>query len=122
MEKTYYIGDLDKNKLLEQLWNNSNNSLSNPDYTFDLNNAKKCMKNSYPDYVCGRLIKVDIYNKDQVDYSLYDKGNYDGAFLDVIKKVKKTNTIRYIPRYINLENSNYWHTNSCEQINRDFNL
>lgn len=28
MEKTYYIGDLDKDELLEQLWNNSNNYLS----------------------------------------------------------------------------------------------
>lgn len=85
MEKIYYIGNLDKDLLLEKLWEDSKLILSN--VPFDLNVAKKCMKNNYPDYVCGRAIKVNIYNEDNVDYSLYDRDNYDGAFLEVIKKI-----------------------------------
>tara|TARA_B100000035_G_scaffold128233_1_gene108990 strand:- start:225 stop:404 length:180 start_codon:yes stop_codon:yes gene_type:complete len=53
------------------------------------------MKNNYPDYVCGRPIKVDIYNEDNVNYSLYNRDNYDGAFLKVIKKIQD-NTILLI--------------------------
>ncbi len=56
---------------------------------------KKNMKNNYPDYVCGRPIKVDIYNEDNVNYSLYNRDNYDGAFLKVIKKIQD-NTILLI--------------------------
>ena len=93
MEKIFYIGDLNKDKLLKELWNNSNLILL--DVPFDLNVAKKNMKNNYPDYVCGRLIKVDIYNEDNVNYSLYDRNNYDGAFLEVISKIKKNNTTLY---------------------------
>tara|TARA_B100000035_G_C20853699_1_gene488594 strand:+ start:124 stop:555 length:432 start_codon:yes stop_codon:yes gene_type:complete len=118
MEKIYYIGDLNKDLLLQELWNNSNLILLN--VPFDLNVAKRCMKNNYPDYVCGRLIKVDIYNEDNVNYSLYDRDNYDGAFLDVINKIKKNNTTPYIQCDTSLEHSNYWDTNSYQQINKDF--
>jgi len=118
-EKTYYIGGLNKDQLLEELWNNSNNYYNRLNHSFDLNVAKKAMKNNYPDYVCGRPIKVDIYNKDNVNYSLYDRDNYDGAFLKVIKKIQD-NTTQYISRGTSLEHSNYWHTNTCEQINKDF--
>ena len=92
MEKTYYyVGDLNKDELLEELWNNSNNYYNRLNHSFDLKVAKKAMKNNYPDYVCGRPIKVDIYNEDYVDYYLYDRDNYDGAFFEVINKIKKIN-------------------------------
>tara|TARA_A100001011_G_C14064535_1_gene737578 strand:- start:22 stop:459 length:438 start_codon:yes stop_codon:yes gene_type:complete len=120
MEKIYYIGDLNKDQLLEELWKNSNNYHNKLNHSFNLTIAKKSMKNNYPDYVCGRPIKVDIYNEDNVDYSLYDRDNYDGAFLKVINKIQKNNDAPYIPRGSSFEHSNYYHTNSCEQINKDF--
>lgn len=99
MEKTYcYIGDLNKDKLLEELWNNSNNYYNRLNHSFDLKLAKKAMKNNYPDYVCGRPIKVDIYNEDNVDYYLYDRDNYDGAFLKVINKIKKKSNKDFIEK------------------------
>ena len=41
MEKTHYIGDLNKDELLEELWNHATNYHNSLDQTFDLNEAKK---------------------------------------------------------------------------------
>ena len=120
MEKIYYIGDLNKDELLEELWNHATNYYNKLNHSFNLTIAKKSMKNNYPDYVCDRPIKVDIYNEDNVDYSLYDRDNCDGAFLKVINKIQKNNITPYIPRGSSFEHSNYYHNNSCEQINKDF--
>ena len=114
-EKVYYIGDLNKDELLEELWNNSTNNLNRLNITFDLNVAKSCMTRKYPDYICGRPIKVDIYNEDKVDYSLYDRNNYDGAFLEVINKIKKeTHNIS--------KNNSLKLSNLCKQLNEDGNI
>ena len=90
MENTLYIGDLNKDKLLQELWNHAINyhNILNP--TFDLNEAKKAMKNNYPEYVCGKFINVDIYNTDFVSSKLYDKENGEGALENVINLLNRS--------------------------------
>ena len=83
-----FIGDLNKDILLKKLWDNANYSKFSKPCSFDLAIAKKGMVNCYPDYVCGKSIKVDIYNQTDVDYCLYDRDTYDGAFLQIVKKLR----------------------------------
>ena len=85
-EKYIDITNIDKDKLLEELWNNSNLILF--DQKFDLTIAKSQMKNLYPDYICGRLIKSDIYNSNFVNPYLYDRENGIDSFKKIVDKVK----------------------------------
>ena len=84
MENTLYIGNLNKDELLEELWNHATNYYNNLNQTFDLDTAKKNMKNNYPEYVCGKIIMVNIYNTDFVSSRCYDKENGIGALENVI--------------------------------------
>ncbi len=61
------INDIDKDELLYELWNNSTVIFKN--MSFNLITAKKEMKENYPDYVCGRSIKLDIYNSNLISYN-----------------------------------------------------
>jgi len=87
------ISDIDKDILLEELWKNSI-SLLNNNNSFNLNIAKSQMKNSYPDYICGRLIKSDIYNSNLVDPYLYDRENGDNSFKKVVEKIRNSTSIK----------------------------
>jgi len=114
MEQTHYIGDLNKDELLEELWNHATNYHNTLDETFDLNEAKKNMKNNYPEYVCGKIIMVDIYNTNFVSSKSYDKENGTGALENVINlmyRSTKYNNTHYIPKGTSLEHSNYFHNN-----------
>jgi len=91
MEKTHYIGHLNKDELLEELWNYATNYHNTFDQTFDLNEAKKNMKNNYPEYICGKIIMVDIYNTNLVSSKCYDKENGEGALETVICLMEKKN-------------------------------
>ena len=90
-EKTYYIGDLNKDELLKELWNSATDFHNTLEQTFDLDKAKKKMKNNYPEYVCGKIIMVDIYNTNFVSSRCYDKENGKGALEKVIEKLKNKN-------------------------------
>jgi hypothetical protein len=50
------------------------------------------MENNYPDYVCGRLIKLDIYNCNQVNPYLYNRENGNKSFEEILNEVKKIET------------------------------
>lgn len=41
---------------------------------FDMTKAKAQIHNGYADYVCGRVIKADIYSENTVDLWEYDGG------------------------------------------------
>lgn len=84
------ITGINKDNLLKELWKNSGVILF--DIPFDLNRAKLEMENNYPDYVCGRLIKLDIYNCNQVNPHLYNRENGNKSFEEILNEVKKIET------------------------------
>ena len=45
------------------------------------------MKNNFPEYVCGKIIMVDIYNTNFVDSSYFDKENGEYSFENVLRKL-----------------------------------
>ena len=99
MENICYIGGLNRDKLLEMLWDNAVKTRSNKQVgTFNLQLAKKQITNNYPDYILGIPIKADIYNNDNVEYSLYDRDTYDGAFLEVVNKLKHLKNTDFVEK------------------------
>ena len=88
METTFDITGIDKDLLLQRLWENSISTSANIEIGFNLAVAKKQLRNLYPEYICGRPIKVDIYNGNQVDSFLYDRDNGEGAFGSVLTHIK----------------------------------
>ena len=64
MEQTHYIGDLNKDELLEELWNHATNYHNTLDQTFDLNEAKKNMKkmNNYSEILYTKFKNEIILN------------------------------------------------------------
>uniref|UniRef100_A0A6C0CAZ2 Uncharacterized protein n=1 Tax=viral metagenome TaxID=1070528 RepID=A0A6C0CAZ2_9ZZZZ len=81
------ISDLDRDTLLEALWQRSKpGRFFAP---FDLREAKKQLWDGYADYICGRVIKTDIYSEDTVDPSMYDRDNGAGAFQSVVDKMRR---------------------------------
>jgi len=90
---TVDITGLNKDVLLRALWTRSQpasffkiNGVIPP--PFDLNQAKCQLQNGYADYVCGRVIKADIYNKDTVDPYSYDRDNGTCAFAEVVANLR----------------------------------
>ncbi len=90
---TVDITGLDKDVLLRALWTRSQpasffelSGVSPP--PFNLNKAKCQLQNGYADYVCGRVINADIYNKDTVNPSNYDRDNGIGAFAEVVTNLR----------------------------------
>jgi hypothetical protein len=55
---------------------------------FNLYQAKQQLHNGYADYICGRVIKCDIYNNDKVDPWGYDRDNGQGSFLKVVDNMR----------------------------------
>jgi len=80
------INDIDKDELLYELWNNSTIIFKN--MSFNLITAKKEMKENYPDYVCGRSIKLDIYNSNLIDPFLYDRDNGNNKVSQIVQDIK----------------------------------
>ena len=90
---TVDIKGLDKDTLLHALWERSTPASFFkfsylPPPPFDLAKAKSQLQNGYADYVCGRIIKADIYNKDVVDPWSYDRDNGIGAFAEVVANLR----------------------------------
>lgn len=90
---TVDIIGLDKDTLLKALWTRSHpasffrfNGIPPP--SFDLVEAKSQLQHGYADYVCGRIIKADIYNEDIVDSFSYDRDNGEGAFAEVVASLR----------------------------------
>lgn len=79
--------------LLEALWKNSKpaafftmHSIKSPD--FNLEKAKKELnRDGYADYICGRVIKANIYDGDNVNSFGYDRDNGEGAFQKVVNSL-----------------------------------
>ncbi len=84
MTTLYDITNIDRDKLLYELWKNSTNKYNHNKVVFDIVIAKRQMYGNYPDYICGRPIKVDIYNDNIVDSTLYDRENGNDAFFNTI--------------------------------------
>ena len=88
MSIVYNITLVDRDLLLEQLWNYSTDLYNRQNLKFDIDIARKQMINNYPDYICGRPIKLDIHNSNSIDPYLYDRENGENAFLNVLERVK----------------------------------
>ena len=107
METYYDITGINKDMLLEALWNNSTNQYNINNFSFNIKIAKMQMFNRYPDYICGRPIKVDLYNSDNVSGYLYDRENGENAFINLLEQVREnknvlnlfTNTTNYNLNY-----------------------
>ena len=56
------------------------------------------MTNNYPDYILGIPINADIYNNDNVEFSLYDRDIYEGAFLEIVNKLKHLKNTDFIEK------------------------
>lgn len=82
------ITNIDRDLLLEELWKKSKIIVKFA--PFNLKIAKQQMTNSYPDYICGRAIKLEIYNSNMIDPYLYDRDNGDGAVYNIVNNIKKT--------------------------------
>ena len=89
------ISGLNRDLLLEALWNASQpasffrfSGLTSP--SFDINEAKSALNRGYADYVCGRVIKTDIYSSDTADPSMYDRDNGQGAFQRVVDRLSSS--------------------------------
>lgn len=89
MDTYYDISNINKDILLEALWNNSTNQYNKNNYSFNIKIAKIQMFNYYPDYICGRPIKVDLYNSNSVSGYLYDRENGLNAFINILEQVRK---------------------------------
>lgn len=88
------IAGLDRDILLQALWENSAPasffmfSIMAPP-AFDIVRAKQELhRNGYADYICGRVIKADIYSSDTVDPKMYDRDIGQGAFQKVVDKLR----------------------------------
>ena len=77
------IQGLNKDELLFELWSNS--SLIVRNVKFDIEIAKREMHHNYPDYVCGRAIKADIYNSDKINPYYYDRENGVGSLSTIVE-------------------------------------
>ena len=86
---TTSILDINKDLLLEQLWINATNNYNIHNQKFNIVAAKHQLHQSgYADYICGRPIKCNIYNTDDVYPILYNRDNGDNKFEDVIYNIK----------------------------------
>lgn len=111
MQSLIDISNIDRNLLLKKLWENSTNKYNIKQLNFDLSIAmKQIMITGYPDYICGRPIKVDIYKDELVDPYLYDRENGNGKFQEVVNTIIIKNNYNYIPKGVSLEQCNIFHT------------
>ena len=88
------ISGLDKDKLFENLWKNSKvseyyttNNISQPEW--DLDQAKiECMSDGFANSILGRMMKVMIYNTDEVDPERYNDYNGENKYQEVVNNMR----------------------------------
>jgi hypothetical protein len=113
-----FIKYTDRDKLLEALWNESRIHNTTTPIVFDLKMAYKDLVDKYPNFVCGRLIKADIYReKDYVDPSEYDEANGEGKFEEIMEKMIRDNHEKYLSSKIDRNNNfDRWKSNKLEAL------
>ena len=86
---TINIEGIDRDKLLEALWKRAPAAcyFEGISPSFSIEQAKLQLIDGYADYICGRPIKTNIYNYDEIDPSLYDRDAGDGAFMEVLNSM-----------------------------------
>jgi len=110
MQTQIDITNINRDLLLQKLWESSTNKYN---MNFNFETAKREIKLSgYPDYICGRPIKTDIYNNDFIDPYLYDRENGDKKFEEVVQLIKSESYKLYIPKGVPLEQTNDFHNNA----------
>ncbi len=87
------ISGIDRDLLLEALWKGSfvasfYKMAGLPFPAFNINKAKSELRNNYADYICGKVIKADVYSKDTVDPTMYDRDNGQGAFQKIVNSLR----------------------------------
>lgn len=88
------ISELNRDLLLQALWEKSLpasffRAHKLPAPAFDLEMAKQQLHtDGYADYICGRVIKTNIYESDTIDPRLYDRDNGIGAFEQVVNSLR----------------------------------
>lgn len=89
------IKGIPRDELLKELWEDSItasfyywNDIAPP--VFDIMKAREqVLGDGYCDYICGRVIKAQIYGEnDMVNPYLYDRDNGEGAFQNVVNKLR----------------------------------
>lgn len=92
------ISGLDKDKLFENLWKNSKvsekaseyyttNNISQPEW--DLDQAKiECMSDGFANSILGRMMKVMIYNTDEVNPERYNDYNGENKYQEVVNNMR----------------------------------
>lgn len=85
----------DRDALLEALWTHSSKTTNfftgQPiiDYPFNIETARKSLGfNGYADYICGRVIKANIYDSNTVNPVDYDRNNGKDAFQTVLNSLR----------------------------------
>ncbi len=88
MQTQIDITNINRDLLLQKLWESSTNIYNKYNVTFNFETAKREIKlTGYPDYICGRPIKTDIYNNNTINPYLYDRENGDKKFEEVVKLI-----------------------------------
>lgn len=90
------VSDIDRKVLLKALWENAKpaaffNPIPSLVPPYDENRAlEEVDRDGYVDYACGRCIKSDVFGKSNIiDPSLYDRDWGNGAFQNVVDKLRK---------------------------------
>jgi hypothetical protein len=88
------IQGINKEELLRALWEASSPAsfyamqrMNAPEFDLDLAYSQ-IHNNGYADYICGRVIKCNIMESDNVDPSMYDRDNGQGKFLSVVTTLR----------------------------------
>ena len=93
MNETIDITEVDKVKLLEEMWKGvkpaaffAMSGTFPPN--FDRSKASEAVKNGYIDYFMGRCIKTDL-SGDTINPRLYDRDAGQGTLSKIVKTLKK---------------------------------
>ena len=88
------ISNINRDALLEALWQSSKpaaffQTTTTTPPQFSLTEAKSQLGlDGYADYICGRVIKINVYSGDSVDPSLYDRDIGQGACQRVVDSLR----------------------------------
>ena len=89
---TINIQGIDRQKLLHALWKRAPvaayyGSGKGPDF-YITEALKQVSVDGYCDYICGRPIKTNIFNQDEIDPRMYDRDAGEGAFQEVMDSLQ----------------------------------
>lgn len=82
------IHGIDKDALLYALWFHAKPSSYGSKESYDYVKAKEQLIFGYAYVICGKKIKCDIFNHDNVDKTFYDNENGDGMFLYIVNSLR----------------------------------